>query len=109
MKLGRVLLRSVVAFVVLFLLGYLVPGFSGLTFPLLTMVGILVGVVAALVERTTHPHSVRGRALSLFLITGAVAYFFSWLAVGRPPVASALIAGGLVALVDLIYPERVQT
>lgn len=106
MNITRVITRSVVAFAVLYLLGYIVPGFSGLTFTLLTVVSILVGVAAALVERTTHPRSKRGRALALFLISAAVVYFFSWVAVGRPPVVSTLIAAGLVAMVDMLYPAE---
>lgn len=104
----RVLIRFAVSFVVLYVLGYIVPGFSGLTIPYLMAIGLITAIASALVEKAVKPGSARNRFLILFLISAVVIYLFSLMSVGRPPVLSTIIAALLVALVDLIYPERVH-
>lgn len=102
----RILIRFAMSFIVLYLLGYMVPGFSGLTMPFLILIGVIIAFVSALVEMTTHPDSSRSRALIVFLISFAVIYLFTLAVAGRPPVVSTILAALLVAVIDLIYPER---
>lgn len=104
----RILVRFGLAFVVLYLLGYVVPGFSGLTLPLLALIGATVALVSALIERQFNLGSKRQRALSLFLSTVVIIYFFSLIFIGRPPVASAVIAAILLSLVEFAFPKPIR-
>lgn len=105
MNWARVLIRFAISFVVLYLMGYVVPGFSGLTVPLLFGISLIIALISALVEMTTHPDSARSRAFTLFLISAGLIYGFTLAVAGRPPVVSTVLAALLVAMVDLVYPE----
>lgn len=103
----RVLIRFGISFVVLYLMGYVVPGFSGLTVSLVIGLGLIIALISAVVEKMTHPDSSRGRALMLFLISAALVYIYTLVVAGRPPVVSTILVAFLVAMVDLVYPETV--
>lgn len=103
----RFLIRTVTVFVVLFVLAYVVPGFSGLTIGLLLAVSLLTALVSSLVEMGVKPDSARVRSIILFLTAAVVVYVFSMMAQNlRPPLFSTLLAAALIALVDLVYPEK---
>lgn len=103
----RLFIRAVTVFVVLFVLAYVVPGFSGLTIGLLAAVSLLTALLSSLVEMGVKPDSARVRNIILFLTAAVVVYLFSMLAQNlRPPLFSALLAAALIALVDLVYPEK---
>lgn len=105
----RFLIRAATAFVVLFVLAYVVPGFSGLTIGLLLAVSLLTALVSCLVEMGVKPDSARVRSIILFLTAAVVVYVFSMSAQNvRPPVFSTLLVAALIALVDLVYPEKRQ-
>lgn len=102
----RVFIRLAISFVVLYIMGYVVPGFSGLTVPLLLGISAIIALISAVVENTTHPESTRARAVTLFLISTGVIYIYTLAVAGRPPVVSTILAALLVAMVDLVYPEK---
>ncbi|HHU81393.1 MAG TPA: hypothetical protein GXZ26_00085 [Firmicutes bacterium] len=103
----RLVIRAAATFIVLFLLGYIVPGFSGLTLGRLAAVSLLVAVISSLVEMAVRPGSPRDRSIILFLVTAVVVYLYSLAMINvRPPVVSTLLAAAIVAGVDLVYPEK---
>jgi hypothetical protein len=104
----RVLVRFALSFLVLYILGYVVPGFSGLTVSLLALLSIFIALVSALVERISNFRSKRQRALILLLADSAVIYLFTFAFVGRPPLVSTVFAAVLVSWVELLFPVRPQ-
>ncbi len=109
MKINRIrlVIRAAATFVVLFLLGYIVPGFSGLTIGRLAVVSLLTAVISSLVEMAVKPGSPRDRSIILFLVSAVVVYLYSLVMINvRPPVVSTLLAAALIAGVDLVYPEK---
>src|SRR5690606_8153853 len=103
----RLVIRAAATFVVLFLLGYIVPGFSGLTIGRLAVVSLLTAVISSLVEMAVKPGSPRDRSIILFLVSAVVVYLYSLVMINvRPPVVSTLLAAALIAGVDLVYPEK---
>ena len=102
----RLAIRAAAAFVVLFLLGYIVPGFSGLTIGRLAVVSLVTAVLSSLVEMAVKPGSSRDRSIILFLVTAVVVYLYSLAMLNvRPPVVSTLLAAAIIAAVDLVFPE----
>ena len=103
----RLVIRAAATFIVLFLLGYIVPGFSGLTIGRLAVVSLVTAVLSSLVEMAVRPGSPRDRSIILFLVTAVVVYLYSLAMINvRPPVVSTLLAAAIVAGVDLVYPEK---
>lgn|SRR5690554_1284089 len=103
----RLLIRAAATFVVLFLLGYIVPGFSGLTIGRLAAVSLLTAVISSLVEAAAKPDSARDRSIILFIVAAVAVYLFSMATLNvRPPVVSTLLAAAIIAGIDLVYPEK---
>jgi hypothetical protein len=103
----RLVIRAAATFIVLFLLGYIVPGFSALTIGRLAVVSLLTAVISSLVEMAVKPGSPRDRSIILFLVTAVVVYLYSMVMIDvRPPIVSTLLAAAIIAGVDLVYPER---
>ena len=103
----RLVIRAAATFIVLFLLGYIVPGFSALTIGRLAVVSLLTAVISSLVEMAVKPGSPRDRSIILFLVTAVVVYLYSMVMIDvRPPIVSTLLAAAIIVSVDLIYPER---
>lgn len=103
----RFVIRAVASFVVIFLLGYIVPGFSGFTYTHLLISSILVALAASLADMALRPESRRQRSIILFVASAVVIYLYSIIAVDvRPPLASTLLAGVAIGFVDWIFPEH---
>lgn len=103
----RLVIRAAATFIVLFLLGYVVPGFSGLTIGRLAVVSLLTAVLTLLVEMAVKPGSSRDRSIIIFLVAAVVVYLYSLVMIDvRPPVVSTLLAAAIIAAADLVYPER---
>ncbi|HEY8345026.1 MAG TPA: phage holin family protein [Bacillota bacterium] len=106
----RLIIRFVSAFLVLFLLGYLIGGFSGFTYLHLTVTAFLTALISALADLALKPHTAWERSLILFLTSAVAVYFYAML-VGkmRTPLSGTALAAALIGLVDLVFPERLST
>lgn len=104
----RTFVRFALAFVVLYLLGYVVPGFSGLTIPMVALFAIAIALVSAWVEHTVDFGSNMQRALTILLISGVIIYFLAFVLVGRPPVVSVAFAAILVSLVEFVFSKPIK-
>lgn len=106
----RFMIRFASAFLVLFLLGYLIGGFSGFTYLHLAATAFLIALISAVVDLALKPHTAWERSLILFL-TSAVAVYFYAMMVGRmrTPLSGTALAAALIGLVDLVFPERLST
>lgn len=103
----RLVIRAAATFIILFLLGYVVPGFSGLTIGRLAVVSLVTAAISSLVEMAVKPGSPRTRKTILFLVTAIVIYLYSMIMIDvRPPVVSTLLAAALIAGVEMVYPEK---
>ncbi|MDA8207150.1 MAG: phage holin family protein [Thermaerobacter sp.] len=104
------IVRFIVAAIVLMLLGYVVPGFSHLTFwsaLLAALVIALVGyIIEALFGRSVSPY---GRGIVGFLVSAAVIYGAQLVVPGmHVTIIGALIAAFVIGLVDLFIPTAVR-
>ena len=105
----RFMIRFASAFLVLFLLGYLIGGFSGFTYLHLAATAFLIALISAVVDLALKPHTAWERSLILFL-TSAVAVYFYAMMVGRMRTPLSERPGrGFSGLVDLVFPERLST
>lgn len=102
--------RFIVAALVLMLMGYVVPGFSHLSFwsaLLAALVIALVGyIVEALFGKSVSPY---GRGIVGFLVAAAVIYLAQIVVPGmHVTIVGALIAAFVIGLVDLFIPTAVR-
>lgn len=104
----RILMRFTLVFFILYLLGYVVPGFSGLTIPIIALIGAAIALALTLIERSYQFGSNWQRAVVLFLTSAVVIYFSVLFLVERPPVASAAFASLLVSLVELTFLKPIR-
>ncbi|AEJ41520.1 membrane protein of unknown function [Sulfobacillus acidophilus TPY] len=103
-------IRFIVAALVLMLLGYIVPGFSHLSFwsaLLAALVIALIGyIVEALFGRSASPY---GRGIVGFLVSAAVIYIAQIVVPGmHVTILGALIAAFIIGLIDLFIPTAVR-
>lgn len=107
--LGAVL-RFIVAAVILMLLGYVVPGFSHLSFGQALLAAIVIAALSWLIDlvagRGFTPY---GRGFIGFLIAAAVIWLAQFVVPGmHVSIVGALIAAFLIGLVDLFIPTAVR-
>ena len=107
--LGAVL-RFVVAAVVLMLLGYIVPGFSHLSFGQALIAAIVVAVFSWAIQLLFgRGWSTTGRGVSSFLVSALVLYLAQYVVPGmRVSIVGALNAAFLIGLVDTFVPTGVR-
>lgn len=103
------IVRFVVSAVVLMLLGYVVPGFSHLSFwsaLLAALVIALVGyIVEALFGRAIAPY---GRGVVGFLVSAAVIWVSQVIVPGmHVTIIGALIAAFAIGIIDLLIPTAI--
>ncbi|CAB1128969.1 conserved membrane protein of unknown function [Candidatus Hydrogenisulfobacillus filiaventi] len=104
------IVRFLVATLVLMLLGYVVPGFTPLTFWSALLAAIVIAllgyVIEALFGRNNSPY---GRGLVGFLVSAAVIWVAQAVVPGmHVTILGALIAAFLIGLVDLFVPTAVR-
>lgn len=95
-------LRFLIPFVVLFTIGYYVPGFSALTVPWLIILSVLIVVVDRLVNSMIGGNVSRwGRGLFTFLVSTAVIFFTTYaIEGGHVPLGSALLGALIIAVLS---------
>ena len=104
------IVRFVVAALVLMLLGYVVPGFSPLTFWDALVAAAVIGVAGYLLEalsgRGVSPY---GRGIVGFLVSAAVIYAAQVVVPGlHVTILGALIAAFVIGIIDLFIPTAVR-
>jgi putative membrane protein len=102
--------RFVVSAIVLMLLGYVVPGFSHLTFWSALLAALVIALVGYLIEalfgKSVSPY---GRGIVGFLVAAAVIYMAQLVVPGmHVTIIGALIAAFVIGLVDLFIPTAVR-
>jgi len=103
----RLLIRSASAFLILFLMGYLIPGFSGFTYLHLLATALVVGLTSSLVDLFIKPNTAWERSVIVFLTSAVVVYVYSMLVARmRPPLSGTVLSAALIGLIDLVFPER---
>lgn len=103
-------LRFVVAAVVLMLIGYVVPGFSHLTFWEALLAALVVAaagyVIESLFGRKVSPYN---RGIVGFVVAAIVIYLAQFVVPGlHVTILGALLASFVIGLVDLIIPTAVR-
>lgn len=102
-----VAVRAVLGFAVLFLLGYLLPGFSGFTLTHLLITGILLGFLSTMAEMAFLADDSRKESTLLLATSAATIYLYSLLFVGqRPPLVGTLLAAGLITVFSYVVEKR---
>lgn len=104
------IVRFIVSAIVLMLLGYVVPGFSHLTFWSALLAALVIALVGYLIEtlfgKSVSPY---GRGLVGFLVSAAVIYMAQLVVPGmHVTIIGALIAAFVIGLVDLFIPTAVR-
>ncbi len=102
-----VAVRAVLGFAVLFLLGYLYPGFSGFSIIHLLINGILVGVLSTLAETAFLADHPGKESTVLLVVSAATIYLYSLLLVGqRAPLVGTVLAAGLITIGSYLAEKR---
>lgn len=104
------IVRFVVAALVLMLMGYIVPGFSHLTFWTALLAALVIALIGYIIEamfgKSVSPY---GRGLVGFLVSALVIYLTQIVVPGmHVSIIGALIAAFLIGLVDLFIPTSVR-
>lgn len=101
--------RFVVSALVLMFVGYLVPGFGGLTFFTAILAAIVIAALGWLMERIFGREiSPFGRGISGFLSAAVVIYVAQWFIPGmRVTILGALLASLIIGIIDLFVPSNV--
>lgn len=109
MNWSRLLIRGAASFVSLFLLGYVLPGFSGFTYLHLLIASAILAAVASFVEMMVKPETAKQRSTILFITAAVVIYAYSMIVVKvRPPLVSTILAAAAIGAIDLLYPETLE-
>lgn len=102
------IVRFVVSAIVLMLVGFLVPGFGGLTFFSAILAAIVIAALGWVMERLFGREvSPYGRGISGFLSAAVVIYMAQWFIPGmRVTILGALLASLVIGIIDLFVPSN---
>jgi putative membrane protein len=106
----RTIVRFVVAALVLMFIGYIVPGFSAISFGTALLSALVIAGLSYLVDlfvgkdASPYAHGVVG-----FLVSALVIYVAQFLVPGLSvSVLGALLASLVIGLIDLFIPTKVK-
>ncbi|HHZ20436.1 MAG TPA: phage holin family protein [Firmicutes bacterium] len=106
----RTIVRFVIAALVLMFIGYVVPGFSALSFSTALITALVIAGISYLIElflgqnASPYAHGVVG-----FLVSALVIYITQFLVPGLSvSVIGALLASLVIGLIDLFIPTKVR-
>jgi len=95
--------RTVIAFFVLFLGGYLIPGLSVFTVPHLLIVSALLAFLATAGETMLFADMLQKKSILLFLVSALTVYLYALVLVReRPPAVSALLVAAVITVMDYL-------
>ncbi|BCJ88098.1 phage holin family protein [Effusibacillus dendaii] len=103
------IVRFVVSALVLMFVGFLVPGFGGLTFLTALLAAVVIAVLGWAVERLFgERRSPYARGISGFISSAIVIYIAQWFIPGmRVTILGALLASLIIGIIDLFVPGDV--
>lgn len=106
----RTIIRFVVSALVLMFIGYLVPGFSALSFGSALLAALVIAGLSYLVERfmgrdtSPYAHGVVG-----FLVSALVIYIAQFIVPGLSvSILGALLGSLVIGIIDLFIPTKVR-
>lgn len=102
MKWWNWVVRFVVSYVVLFVLGYIVPGFSALSMGWIAWLSLLIMVLDGVLDQLMSPEGKAGITGSMmtFVIATLITYVGTMqLQYGRVPFWGALVAGAIIGVI----------
>ncbi len=102
--------RFLVSAIVLMLIGYVVPGFSHISFWSALLAAVIIAVAGYIIEslfgKAVSPY---GRGIVGFLVSAAVIYVAQVVIPGlHVTIVGALIAAFVIGLIDLFIPTAVR-
>ncbi len=104
----RLIVRGVVGFAALFILGYIVPGFSAFTYTHLLFVSLLAAVLSTMAENVFLTETPLKKSTLLFVISAVTIYFYSLLFIKvRMPLVSTILVAAIIGVVDYFYQKTV--
>ncbi|MFC4766950.1 phage holin family protein [Effusibacillus consociatus] len=105
-----VIVRFVVSAIVLMIVGFIVPGFTGLTFFSAILAAIVIAALGWVIERLFGREvSPFARGIAGFLSSAAVIYIAQWFVPGmRVTILGALLASLVIGIIDLFVPSNVM-
>ena len=99
--------RTVIAFIVLFFGGYLIPGLSVFTIPHLLIVSALSAYLATAGETVLFADTLRKKSILLFAVSALTVYLYALVLVReRPPAVSALLAAAVITVLEYLLKVR---
>lgn len=104
------IVRFVVSALVLMLVGYIVPGFSRLTFGTALLAAIVIALLGYVIEaiggRQVSPY---GHGIVGFLVSAIVIYAAQFVVPGlRVTILGALLGAFVIGIVDMFIPTKVR-
>jgi putative membrane protein len=104
-------IRFLIPLVVLYSIGYFVPGFSALTLSWIILLSVLILLVDWVIGRAVGERAnILGRGIITFLIS-AVVIFTITMAIqgGQVPLGGAILAALIISLLTMILPRKVTS
>ncbi|MDK2784645.1 MAG: putative rane protein [Bacillota bacterium] len=104
------IVRFVVSALVLMLVGYIVPGFSRLTFGTALLAAIVIALIGYVIEaiggRQVSPY---GHGIVGFIVSAIVIYAAQFVVPGlRVTILGALLGAFVIGIVDMFIPTKVR-
>ncbi len=105
------LLRFLIPAVVLYTIGYFVPGFSALTIGWIVLLSLLIIFGSWLVMRLIARDISRSRQMVIVFLVTTVVIFFATFAIegGRVPLGGSLLAALIITLLCGLIPEKTKS
>jgi hypothetical protein len=103
--------RFLIPLVVLYTIGYYIPGFSALTIPWVILLSVLIFLGERLLQWTMGRLTNRFGKILINFFLAVVIIFTLTLSIegGNVPLGGALLAAAIiVALTELVYPEKIN-
>ncbi|MDA8345146.1 MAG: phage holin family protein [Thermaerobacter sp.] len=110
MRVLGTVVRFIVAAIVLMLIGYVVPGFSRLTFGEALLAALVIAAVSYLIELMLGKHnSTYGRGIVGFLVSAVVIWLVQFVIPNmHVSLIGALLAAFVIGVVDLVIPTAIR-
>jgi len=110
MRVLGTVVRFIVAAVVLMLIGYVIPGFSHLTFGEALVAALVIAGVSYLIELMMgRRNSTFGRGIVGFLVSAVVIWLVQYIVPHmHVSVVGALLAAVVIGVVDLVVPTAIR-
>ncbi|MDK2881881.1 MAG: putative rane protein [Bacillota bacterium] len=104
------IVRFVVSALVLMLVGYIVPGFSRLTFGTALLAAVVIALIGYVIEaiggRQVSPY---GHGIVGFIVSAIVIYAAQFVVPGlRVTILGALLGAFVIGIVDMFVPTKVR-